>query len=203
MGNKKPVENTEKKTPDETIEKINPVENTEKAPPLTTEEHAIAARVSKPQSDWENIKEEEMVDFSLSVDAYALPEEAQLLQNNKKFAFRFIAMTKKRIDQVTNWPHPARWEICNRNSHPELSKYFDPVHGAFQKEDQIMVYKPWAFHMRYQESKAKAAELKDQSRSLASKKDRIERRADGSTRVEYKVGEEHKIGGTDVVMQEV
>jgi hypothetical protein len=50
---------------------------------MTPEEQAIATRVMREQDSWENIKEEEMVDFSLSNDKFALPPEAQKLQNEK------------------------------------------------------------------------------------------------------------------------
>jgi len=199
MKNNKPAKAEEKTTP-EKVETETPVKTV--AVPMTPEEQAIAARVSKVHSEWDQIKEEELVDFSLSVDSYALPVEAKKLQDDKKFAFRFIEMTPKRIDEITNKPHPAKWDVVNRTSHPELANYCDPVHGAVQKEDQILVYKPWKFHARYQETKTQIAVAKDESGSLEGKDGKTSELQAGVTRTEMKTGSQNKISGGDVVMSQ-
>ena len=165
---------------------------------LTSEEQAIFDRVSKSDADWDAIKEEDMLDFSLARDVYALPPEAKKRQDNKEYAFRCIEMTDKRIDQVTNWPAPLRWWICNRSTAPFLKGYFHPSHGGVQLEDQLLVMKPWHMHQLVQDKKRELSDAKNKAGDIAEKDGK--EREDG--KAEYVAGKQHKISSSDIVMAE-
>ena len=161
---------------------------------LTPDEQALAARIAGGDREWETIKEEDMVDFSLSEDAYKLPNEAAKKQKEKEFAFRWVAATASRIDQVRSLDPPARWWICNSSNTPFLAKYVDPAHGGIQKLDQVLVFKPWWMHERHQAAKMELAQDKDAAGDIKNR--------DGVKEEwgEWKAGKDQKIGGTDVVM---
>jgi hypothetical protein len=150
----KPVKKEPVGTPETTT-------NETKLKPLTSEEQAIAARVAAPAPDWTTITEESMGDFSLMGEPYPLPDEAAKRQGNKEFAYMFIEMTPKRIDEIRNFPVPLKWWICNATNTPYLSDRCDPVHGAVQVHDCILVFKPWWMHRKVQGAKMDLAASKD------------------------------------------
>lgn len=133
---------------------------------LTPEEQAIAQRVAGENREWETIGEESAIDFSLMQDTFRLPEEAQKLQREKRFAFRWIERRKERIDQIRNKPVPLKWWICNSANTPFLKKYIDPVLGAVIREDQILMFRPWWMHEKENNIKAGMANALDQTKRL-------------------------------------
>lgn len=164
--------------------------------PLTSEEQAIAARVATQNNDWETITEESMLDFSLAGEPYPLPIEAAQLQKEKKFAYRFIAKTPERIDEITNQPPPLKWWLCNRTQTPYLAKYCDPVHGGVQVKDQILVFKPWRMHELVQNAKMDLAKLKDSAGDVTKKQGK----EDGG-KIEWKAGEAAQAKESEVVKE--
>jgi hypothetical protein len=115
--------------------------------PITAEEQAIAARTAADSNrEWETIGEESALDYSLGRDKFELPEPAKKAQNEKRFAFRWIARTPARIDQIRSAAIPERWWLCNSTNTPFLQKFLDPVLGCVTREDQILVFKPWWMH---------------------------------------------------------
>lgn len=121
--------------------------------PITAEEQAIAARVAADSStrEWETITEGSALDYSLGRDAFALPPPAKKAQEEKQYAFRWIARTQARIDEMRNKSVPEKWFVCNRVNTPFLDGYFDPVLGGVIREDQILMVKPWWMHARHRE----------------------------------------------------
>jgi hypothetical protein len=195
MSKNKPAQ-AEKKTPEKTETNTETPANAERPKrQLTADEEALVARISKGGADWENITEESMLDFSLANDKYALPPEALKKQNDKEFAFRFIAKTSTRIDEIQSQPPPATWWVCNRTRAPFLAKYCDPLHGGIQREDQILVMKPWALHQRYQDAKAGIAQAKDKAGDLSTKDGKTKNIHSGE--VQYSAGAKAKLGDRD------
>lgn len=133
------------------IKKEKTVQRTQKKKPtisMTPEESAIFSRVTAEDNGWkETITEEGMNDFSLSEDPYKLPAPAQKKENREEFKFRWIEKDSKRVDFVRNLDVPKRWWVCNSTNSPYLKGFFDPLHGAVQKLDQILVFKPWSHHI--------------------------------------------------------
>jgi hypothetical protein len=172
-----------------------PVGEQEKLKPLTAEEQAIASRISKSDESWrEPITEEAMLDYSLSRDQYALPEEAAQKQNAREYAFRWVEKKTERIDLITSLPIPARWFICNRANTPFLEKHIDPVHGGVQRLDQILMFKPWRMHEAHQGKKMDLAALKDQQGTVETRHGMKDEKA------EWMAGEQFKIGSRDEVV---
>ena len=155
--------------PEKTEKPVSAVEPDMRLRPLTADEQAIAARVAATDNDWQTITEESLGDFSLMSDPYPLPKEAQEAMDRKLFAFRFIAKTPDRIDEVRNAQVPMRWWICNRDTTPFLAKYCDPVHGAIQVKDQILVFKPYWMFEKHQAAKMDIANMRDQAGDLKNK----------------------------------
>ena len=185
---------TTKQTKPETVPEAKPDEPKQPIQPLTSEEQAIVARIHKQDTDWQTITEESLGDFSLMGEPYPLPKEAEEKQRRKEFAFRFIEKTATRIDEVTNWPAPARWWICNASNTPFLAKYCDPVHGAIQVKDQILMFKPWWMHEKYQAAKMEIANNKDAAGDIKNKQGKA---MDG--KVEWKSGESVRVKDSEVV----
>ena len=187
--NKKPVK----------TEKTNPV-RTETVKPITEIEHKIANRVSKDLGEWDDIKEEDLIDYSLSVSRWLLPKPLKKLQDEKKFAFRWIERTDRRIDEVQGWEPPKQWRIVNRTRVPEIADLCDSGHGGIQAEDQILVMKPWHWHMVCQDAVLSKTKDQDASGTLKGKHGRTEDLEPGVVRTEYVADASAKIGGGDVVM---
>ena len=168
-----------------------------KIKPLTAEEQALAARIAKTDESWrEPITEESMLDFSLARDQYELPPEAKVKREAKEFAFRWIAKTPERIDEVTSLPIPARWFLCNRTNTPFLEKHIDPVHGGVQRLDQILVFKPYRMFEAHQNAKMMLTAQKQEQGDL---KNRHGIKEGGA---EWLAGEQFKISGKDQIVNE-
>lgn len=161
---------------------------------LTPDEQALAARIAAGDREWETITEESINDFSLSEDPYKLPKEALEQQEKKKFAFRWVEATASRVDMVQSLDPPARWWICNATNTPFLAKHVDPAHGGIQKLDQLLMFKPWWMHEKYQAAKMMVAKAKDSGGDIMNRDGKKE--AYG----EWKAGPENKITGKDEVM---
>jgi len=169
-------------------------DGTEHTTELTPEERALAARIASGDREWETITEESMGDFSLAEDPYKLPPEAAKQQAEKKFAFRWVEATPSRVDMIQSLDPPARWWICNATNTPFLEKHIDPAHGGIQKLDQLLMFKPWWMHERYQDAKMQIAKAKDRGGDITTRDGKKESYG------EWKAGPEHKITGNDVIM---
>ena len=168
-----------------------------KIEPLTAEEQALAARIAKTDESWrEPITEESMLDFSLARDQYELPPEAKAKVKSGELAFRWVAKTSERIDEVTSLPIPARWFLCNRTNTPFLEPHIDPVHGGVQRLDQILVFKPRRMFDAHQNAKMQLTAHKQAQGVL---KNRHGIKEAGS---EWMAGEQYKITGNDQVLEE-
>lgn len=178
-----------------TAKKAAPKKLETKAPlNLTPNEQAIAERVAGEDTDWFTIGEESMTDFSLMtnvLDLRAHYPEAATLQEEKVYAFRWIERTPERVDQMTRSAHPPmRWAIVNKTTCPELEKYVDPLIGGIVNLDQILIFKPWAHHMRVKAALEQMADAKAGAplNKLSGVKD-----------VDVDEGEHNKIQGNDIV----
>lgn len=136
--------------------------------PITAEEQALAARVAADSTrEWETIKEDSSLDYSLGKDRFELPEPALKAQQEKRFAFRWIEMRAARVDSIRSLPVPEKWWICNSTNTPFLAGFLDPVLGCITREGQLLVFKPWWMHEKH---KAMTAERTyDRSRDLTRK----------------------------------
>ncbi len=171
------------------------------SPALTPEQQAIAARVAAQTADddWLHIREDEMLDFSLSKNPFDLPIEAKKLQDEKRYAFRFCERTPSRVDQLTRGLQPPlRWGIVNAVQLPELAHLVDPINGGVCVGGQILLFKPWSHHAMVKEAKRKLADGASQARSLEGAATKLSS-PDG--KIAAVTGEQHKIGANDVVMQ--
>lgn len=170
------------------------INNNQQATNLTPEERAIADRVAKKDDSWV-ITEGDIYNLSLSDDPYTLPPEAQKKQDDKEFAFRVFEMNTKRLDEVASWPRPKKWWVCNRINCPWLSdKHFDSIHGGVQIQDQLLHFKPWKDHAKYQGLKMDAIQMRQDAADI-NKRDGVK-----IDEGEWKAGEEAKIGGKDEVI---
>lgn len=136
---------------------------------LTAEEAAIFQRVQAESNDWQTITEADMEDFSLMADPFELPIEAKRRAENKVLAFRWAENKPARIDQLRNAEVPLRWWIANATTTPFLSKYCDPILGAIQKLDQILMFKPRWMQEKVLEAKRDLAVAVDRGGELKSK----------------------------------
>lgn len=159
---------------------------------MTPDEKALAARISAGDKSWKTISEEDLNDFSLAEDPYKLPEPAAKRQAKKKFAFRWVEAKASRVDEIQSLAPPARWWICNSTNTPFLAEFCDPAHGGVQKQDQLLMFKPWWMHEKHQAAKMHIAKGKDNTIDKLNGKNE-----DG---VEWKAGAEHRITGSDEVM---
>lgn len=169
--------------------------------PITPEQQAIAARVAAQTNDdgWLHLREDELNDFSLQKNMFDLPPEAQKLQDEKRYAFRFCERTPSRVDQLTRGlVPPLRWGVANKVQLPELAHLVDPVTGGICVGGQILLFKPWSHHARVLEEKRKLSEGASQARSLDGAATKLSS-PDG--KVVAAAGEQHKISNRDVVMQ--
>ena len=161
---------------------------------LTPEERALSARIASDDSSWQTISEEDLGDFSLREDAYKLPSEAAEKLRQKKFAFRWIAKTPERLDEIRSLDPPARWGVCNATNTPFLAKYVDPAHGGIQKLDQILVFKPYWMWEMHQKAKLAEGNAKIDSGDISKRDGQQEDWG------EWKAGPEQRITGKDEVM---
>lgn len=168
-----------------------------KAKVLTPEEAAISSRIESESTDWFDITEDDINDFSLMANPLDLQPEAQKLQDEKVCAFRFCERTAKRVDTLTrSVAPPLRWAIVNKTTLPVMGKYVDDILGCVCVLDQMLLFKPWNHHAIVQKAKLDLAENLDvsgQLEALAAKA------PDG---VEIMVGTDYKIGSRDEVQYE-
>jgi hypothetical protein len=113
--------------------------------PMTPDERAIYSRVASESDDWKTITESDMEDYSLAEDPFKLPLPAQKLREEKKFAFRWITRNTVRLDQVKSRSVPFRWWPVNgvQPVANAFNAFVDGSTGAVQREDQMLVFKPW------------------------------------------------------------
>ena len=168
------------------------------AQPMTTEERAIADLVGDQDTDWFTIREDELNDFSLAANPFDLPPEAEKMQNEKVYAFRFCERKPERVRQLTRGAKPPkRWAIVNKNNLPELGHLVDTITGGVIVEDQIMLFKPWSHHAAVQEAKQRLADASYMAGTLKGKRRQMENAVEG---VEAYEGEQYKISSRDEVM---
>jgi len=115
----------------------------ERLKPLTPDEQAIAARVSAETEDWRTLTEGDMEIFSLGDDPFLPPPEAMAKEQARELKFRWVERNTRRLDQVRNMRVPLKWWVCNSTNTPFLARHLDPVTGSVNREDQILVFKPW------------------------------------------------------------
>jgi len=181
----------------EDVVKEEPENKDDKIPQiLTSDETALQQRIAREDDTWETIKEEDIVDFSLAEDPYALPPEAKKKQDEREIAYRWAVADPKRVDELESMDPPAKWWVCNRTRTPYLEKYCDTVHGGVQKRDQLLFFKPWWMHQAYQDIKMKRAEMQDSDGDI-HKRDGI---AVGDTGSRWVAGEQHRITSADQVI---
>jgi hypothetical protein len=175
---------------------------------MTPEERAIYSRVASGDDDWQTITEESAEDFSLSEDPFKLPLPAQRLRDQKKFAFRWITRSSARLDQIKSFSVPRRWWPVNSTQPAPglLDAFIDRSTGCVQREDQMLVFKPWWMYEREHDLKIMLA---DGNTGDITKKDRqqagdVEFRAGkrvadkGSLREEVKGDDVHFTGEAEV-----
>lgn len=171
---------------------------------MTPDQRAIHERAAKQDIGWMTIREDELNDFSLMKNPFDLPPEAQKLQDEKKYAFRFCERTPDRIDYLTRSVEPPlKWAIVTRTSLPVLSKYIDDLWGCICVRDQVLLFKPWHHHVLVKKAKEDLAEVGYQSGSLTGRKQQIESKTEGVEAYAEQATPEkskYKIGGSDVVM---
>lgn len=168
---------------------------------MTPEQQAIAARVANEGFDdgWLHVTEDDMNDFSLSVNPWDLPREAKKLQDEKKYAFRFCERTPARIDMLTrSQAPPLKWGIVNSVQLPELAHLVDPITGGVCVGNQILLFKPWAHHAKVKEAKARLADGASRAQSLDGAATKLSS-PDG--KIQATAGPDNRIGGRDVVVQ--
>lgn len=139
------------------------------APTLTPEEHAIYQRVMAESDEWRTLSEGDMEEFSLSESIFKLPPEAIAKERLKEMKFRWITRSRERVDQIRAKPVPLKWYICNRSQTPFLSKYVDPTTGSVNREDQMLVFKPWWMWERELAIKRDLADSRDRSGDIKSR----------------------------------
>ena len=165
---------------------------------LTAEEAAIASRIMSESDEWQTLTEGDVEQFSLADDPMPFPEPVRELVERKLFAFRWVARTIDRIDQVRNKPVPFRWYLVNRTSSPgsapEFRRYFDPNTGGIHSLDQVLVFKPWWMFDMQQRMKRELADIQDNTGAL-ERKDGIEPQKG----VRAHTGEAYRIGNRDEV----
>ena len=144
-----------RKTPDDKSTET-PAEAAESKTVLTSNEAAIAARVMAERDDWKAIKESDIEDFRVADDPLAFPSSAQEMRKKKRFAFRWIARTAERMDEIRTKEVPFKWWVCNEVNTPFLKGFFDPVLGCVCKMDQALVFKPFWMFVKEQEFKTKS-----------------------------------------------
>jgi len=167
---------------------------------LTPEQQAIAARVANEGADdgWLHITEDQMNDFSLSVNPWDLPREVKKLQDEKRYAFRYCERTPARIDMLTrSQAPPLKWGIVNAVQLPELAHLVDPITGGVCVGNQILLFKPWAHHAKVKEAKARLADGAARSQSLDGAAAKLSS-PDG--KIQATTGAENRIGNRDVVI---
>ena len=167
---------------------------------LTPEQQAIAARVANEGTDdgWLHITEDQMNDFSLSVNPWDLPREVKKLQDEKRYAFRYCERTPARIDMLTrSQAPPLKWGIVNAVQLPELAHLVDPITGGVCVGNQILLFKPWAHHAKVKEAKARLADGAARSQSLDGAAAKLSS-PDG--KIQATTGAENRIGNRDVVI---
>jgi hypothetical protein len=114
---------------------------------LTPDEQKIAELVSRQSNnDWEQITEDQILDFSLSEDPFKLPKEAADLQERKERAYRWCERTEKRINELCETDPPRKWFVANNTNSPFLSKHINSLTGGIIRGDQILLWKPWKWH---------------------------------------------------------
>lgn len=118
---------------------------------LTPEEMAIFQRVRGESTDWKTITEESVDDYSLMQDPFKLPDIVKVLESEKKFKFRWVERTARRLDEVRSQQVPNKWWIVNFETFPQFIEFFDPVLGTINREDQMLVFKPWWMHVKRME----------------------------------------------------
>lgn len=144
---------------------------------LTPEEKAIYGRVISESDDWKTITEEESNDFSLSRDAFEVPDPAKKLELNKEFKFRWITRNSARLDEIRNKQAPFKWWVVNLNQPVGgvFKPWIDPNHGCVSREDQMLMFKPWWMFEKEREYKDRLAETHDRSSNLESKNGEVRR----------------------------
>ncbi len=168
---------------------------------LTPEERAIVSRVAAETPEWETIREDQLLDYSLDtpiLDLRRFFPEAWKEQVEKRYAFRWCERTPKRIDELTRSGSPVtQWKICNKVTTPFLERYVDPVLGCIARLDQILLYRPWERHMIEKRAKEQLAEARANS---GKPENLVTKRV--SDKIEAQSGPEFKISSRDAVQYE-
>ncbi len=143
---------------------------------LTPDEMAIFHRVQAETQDWKTITEGDVEVFSLGDDPFLPPPEALARERAREFKFRWITRSPQRLDQVRNLRVPLRWWVCNSTNTPFLSKHIDPVTGSVNREDQMLVFKPW---WMFEKERGYKNELADRSTNSGEIMSRDKQSRDG------------------------
>jgi hypothetical protein len=120
------------------------------------------------------------------------------LQDEKVYAFRFCERKPDRIDMLCrSTAPPLKWGIVNAVQLPELAHLVDPITGGVCVGGQILLFKPWAHHMRVKEAKTRL-QKGEAARGLDGAAVKLST-PDG--RITATSGESQKLGSRDVVVQ--
>lgn len=133
---------------------------------LTPDERALVDQISRSSDDWTTIREDEILDFSLSEDPLKLPTEAKDRQERREYAYRWCERTPKRVAELTNAQVPLRWWVANSTTAPYLQKYIDPTIGGVCRLDQILLLKPWGLHQKVKDAVLASSHALYNSREL-------------------------------------
>lgn len=168
---------------------------------LTPEEQAISSRV-EAQDPFVNIRETDLVDFSLAANPMDLHPIAQKLQDEHKYAFRWCTEDPKRVDQLTRAAQPPlKWGIVTRSSLPEMSSEVDDLLGCVRVLDQMLLFKPWAHHAVVQREKQRLAGASDKEGSIESRHgEQTDQGEMYAKKSKLNESNPYKIGGGDQVM---
>lgn len=176
---------------------------------LTPEELAIVRRVSGEDDGWKHpVGEKSTIDYSIGGNPFPLPPPAKKMQDQRKYAFRWIERKKERVDMIRSMPVPRRWWICNSVNTPFLKKHIDPVLGCICLMDQMLVFKPWDHYAKERAMVTAITERKEMGGNLAAKHGHTD--SLGSTSMSAAIGRpvgqgnpsREEIRGGDVMMDE-
>ena len=161
---------------------------------LTAEEAALKSILEIKDDKWLGLTDKDVEDFSLSEDPFKLPKEAQRLQDEKKYAFRWCENRVSRVMELTRKEAPFGWSVANAVNTPELTRLVDTITGGIHKLDQILLYKPHWVAMKEKELKQQA----DTARGNARDPNKRAGERDGN--FAWEAGERAKLKDSDVTV---
>ena len=161
---------------------------------LTAEEAALKSILETKDDKWLGLTDKDVEDFSLSEDPFKLPREAQKLQDEKRYAFRWCENRIGRVMELTRKEAPFGWSVANSQNTPELKHLVDSITGGIHKLDQVLLYKPFSMAMKVKELKQQADSAK------ANARDPNKRAGERDDNFVWEAGERAKLKDSDVTV---